>query len=98
MKVSPQARKKNPTLPTHWQVRAVTYEVAGKDKTVFTSLPVVQFSSGGDLVPRALGNRAGIPGYQKLDAAQCHHTEKQESELGLSGAVGGIAWIQSGQA
>ena len=36
MTVSPQARKKNPALPTHWQVRAVTYEVAGKEKTVFT--------------------------------------------------------------
>ncbi len=45
MKVSPQARKKNPTLPTHWQVRAVTYEVAGKEKTVFTSLPVARCST-----------------------------------------------------
>ena len=45
MKVSPQARKKNPMLPTHWQVRAVTYEVAGKEKTVFTSLPVARFST-----------------------------------------------------
>ncbi|WP_447780557.1 IS4 family transposase [Aeromonas veronii] len=45
MKVSPQARKKNPALPTHWQVRAVTYEVAGKEKTVFTSLPVARFSA-----------------------------------------------------
>ncbi|MFM4993669.1 IS4 family transposase, partial [Aeromonas veronii] len=45
MKVSPQARKKNPALPTHWQVRAVTYEVAGKEKTVFTSLPVTRFSA-----------------------------------------------------
>ncbi len=39
MKVSPQARKKNPALPEYWQVRAVTYEVEGKEKTVFTSLP-----------------------------------------------------------
>ena len=39
MTVSPQASKKNPALPTHWQVRAVTYEVAGKEKTVFTSCP-----------------------------------------------------------
>jgi Transposase DDE domain/Insertion element 4 transposase N-terminal len=39
MKVSPQARKRNPALPEHWQVRAVTYEVQGHEKTVFTSLP-----------------------------------------------------------
>ena len=66
MTVSPQARKKNPALPTHWQVRAVTYEVAGKEKTVFTSLPVARFSAAqvATPVPRALGNRAGIPGYQ----------------------------------
>lgn len=45
MKVSPQARKKNSLLPEHWQVRAVTYEVEGKEKTVFTSLPASQFSA-----------------------------------------------------
>ena len=45
MSVSPQARKKNPDLSEQWQVRAVTYEVAGKEKTVFTSLPVERFSA-----------------------------------------------------
>lgn len=45
MKVSPQARKKNPQLPEFWQVRAVTYEVEGKKKTVFTSLPASHFSA-----------------------------------------------------
>ena len=45
MKVSPQARKKNPALPEYWQVRVVTYEVEGKEKTVFTSLPASQFSA-----------------------------------------------------
>ena len=45
MKVSPQARKKNPNLPEHWQVRAVTYQVEGKEKTVFTSLPASRFSA-----------------------------------------------------
>lgn len=39
MKVSPQARKRNPNLPTHWHVREVSYEVKGKLKTVLTSLP-----------------------------------------------------------
>ncbi|MBO2646220.1 IS4 family transposase, partial [Shewanella algae] len=43
MKVSPQARKKNPNLPETWQVRAVTYQVQGKPKTVFTSLPREQY-------------------------------------------------------
>lgn len=27
MKVSPQARKRNPSLPTHWEVREVSYEI-----------------------------------------------------------------------
>lgn len=45
MKVSPQARKKNPNLPEFWQVRAVTFEVEGKEKTVFTSLPATRFSA-----------------------------------------------------
>lgn len=45
MKVSPQARKKTPDLPETWEVRAVTYQVDGKDKTVFTSLPREEFSA-----------------------------------------------------
>ena len=43
MKVSPQARKRNPSLPETWQVRAVSYEVNGTEKTVFTSLPYAQY-------------------------------------------------------
>ena len=43
MKVSPQARKKNPELPEYWEARAVTYEVAGKSKTVMTSLPAGRY-------------------------------------------------------
>jgi len=39
MKVSPQARKRNPSLPDTWQVRAVSYKIKGKTKTIFTSLP-----------------------------------------------------------
>lgn len=30
MRVSPQARKKNPALPTHWQCRQISYERNGK--------------------------------------------------------------------
>ncbi|WP_027859022.1 IS4 family transposase [Marinobacterium jannaschii] len=45
MKVSAQARKRNPELPETWNVRAVSYEVNGKLKTVFTSLPAKQFST-----------------------------------------------------
>jgi len=44
MKVSPQARKRNPFLPETWQVRAVSYEIKGKTKTVFTSLPREHYS------------------------------------------------------
>lgn len=45
MKVSPQARKRNPDLPTHWEVRRVNYEVQGKLKTVMTSLPAATYST-----------------------------------------------------
>lgn len=45
MKVSPQARKRNPSLPTHWEVREVSYEVQGKLKTVMTSLPANTYST-----------------------------------------------------
>ena len=45
MKVSPQARKRNPTLPTHWEAREVSYEIQGKVKTVMTSLPVNIYST-----------------------------------------------------
>ncbi|MNP03932.1 Transposase DDE domain protein [compost metagenome] len=45
MKVSPQARKRNPSLPTHWEVREVSYEIQGKLKTVMTSLPASTYST-----------------------------------------------------
>ncbi|WP_271408194.1 IS4 family transposase [Pseudomonas sp. Q1-7] len=45
MKVSPQARNRNPNLPTHWEVREVSYEVQGKVKTVLTSLPAERYSA-----------------------------------------------------
>ena len=45
MKVSPQARKRNPELPEYWQVRAVSYELKGQLKTVFTSLPFQPYST-----------------------------------------------------
>ncbi|XLY89585.1 IS4 family transposase [Ectopseudomonas mendocina] len=38
MKVSPQARKRNPCLPTHWDVREVSYGTKGKIKTAITQL------------------------------------------------------------
>lgn len=44
MKVSPQARKRNPSLPETWQVRAVSYTLNGKSKTVFTSLPHAHYT------------------------------------------------------
>jgi hypothetical protein len=45
MKVSPQARKRNPTLPTHWEAREVSYEIQGKLKTVMTSLPADTYNT-----------------------------------------------------
>jgi len=45
MSVSPQARKKNPSLPETWQVRRVTYPVKSGTKTVMTSLPPEQYSA-----------------------------------------------------
>ncbi len=45
MTVSAQARKRHPALPETWTVRAVSYEVNGKLKTVFTSLPAERFST-----------------------------------------------------
>ncbi|TCS42999.1 IS4 family transposase [Reinekea marinisedimentorum] len=44
MKVSAHARKLNPNLPETWEVREVTYTEKGKQKVVFTSLPVSAYS------------------------------------------------------
>ncbi|OAT14615.1 transposase [Buttiauxella noackiae ATCC 51607] len=43
LKVSPQARKKNPSLPEFWYARAVAYELNGVEKTVLTSLPADRY-------------------------------------------------------
>jgi hypothetical protein len=45
MKVSPQARKRNPALASHWEVREVSYEIQGKVKTVMTSLPAKTYNT-----------------------------------------------------
>lgn len=45
MRVSPQARKRNPDLPAHWDVREDCYEVRGTVKTVLTSLPADKYSA-----------------------------------------------------
>lgn len=45
MKVSAQARKKNPELPEYWEVREVSYKVKNSIKTIFTSLPVETYSA-----------------------------------------------------
>lgn len=45
MKVSAQARKRNPDLPAFWDVREVSYEVQSKVKTVLTSLPADVYST-----------------------------------------------------
>ncbi|WP_159990760.1 MULTISPECIES: IS4 family transposase, partial [unclassified Raoultella] len=43
MKVSPQARRQNPSLPEFWYARAVSYDIDGVEKTVLTSLPADRF-------------------------------------------------------
>lgn len=45
LRVSPQARKKNPSLPEFWYARAVTYELNGAEKTVLTSLPADRYKA-----------------------------------------------------
>lgn len=45
MKVSPQARKQNQDLPTHWEVREVSYESRGRVRSLLTSLPVEHYSA-----------------------------------------------------
>ncbi|SUI01327.1 ISCro3 transposase [Salmonella enterica subsp. indica] len=45
LKVSPQARKKNPSLPEFWYARAVTYALNGVEKTVLTSLPADRYKA-----------------------------------------------------
>tara|TARA_Y100000748_G_scaffold219571_2_gene184586 strand:+ start:11210 stop:12541 length:1332 start_codon:yes stop_codon:yes gene_type:complete len=46
MRVSPQARKRNPSLPMHWEVREVSYERHGKVRSLLTSLPSGRYSAG----------------------------------------------------
>lgn len=43
MKVSPQTRKQNPSLPEFWYARAVSYELNGVEKRVLTSLPADRY-------------------------------------------------------
>lgn len=45
MMISPQAKKRPPSLPTHWVMREGSYEVQGKLKTVMTSVPVSTYST-----------------------------------------------------
>ena len=45
MKVSPQARKRNPDLPTQWEVREVSYESRGHVRSLLTSLPAGEYSA-----------------------------------------------------
>ncbi|WP_208446553.1 IS4 family transposase, partial [Vibrio sp. B1ASS3] len=73
MKVSPQARKKNPSLPEKWQVRAVTYEVQGKQKTVFTSLPRTNYDA--KAVAKLYHERWEIElGYRDIKSSMQHNT------------------------
>ena len=90
MTVSPQARKKNRRCRHNRQVRAVTYEVAGKEKNglYLPARGAIQCSFRGDRYHERWEIELGYRDIKKRDAAQRHHAEKQESGLGLSGAVG----------
>lgn len=46
MKVSLHVRKRNPSLPTHWEVREVSYESHAQIRSLFTSLPVEDYTAG----------------------------------------------------
>ena len=73
MKVSAQARKRNPALPETWLVRAVSYEVNDKLKTVFTSLPESQFSA--DQVAGLYMERWEIElGFRDIKSSMQHNT------------------------
>ncbi|WP_420917735.1 IS4 family transposase [Pseudomonas syringae group genomosp. 7] len=45
MKVSPQARKRNPEMPLSWEVREVSYESHGKVRSLLTSLSVESYDT-----------------------------------------------------
>lgn len=49
MKISPQARKRNPNLPTHWEVSEVSYESQGQVRSLLTSLPADRYSADAEL-------------------------------------------------
>ena len=42
---SPRARKRNPNLPTYWEVREVSYESRGHVRSLLTSLPAGEYSA-----------------------------------------------------
>ena len=69
--VSPSGSQEKTGVADTLQVRAVTYEVAGKENGLYLLPWRIQRNSGSDPVPRGAGNRAGIPGYQK---ARCSTT------------------------
>lgn len=45
MKVSPRARKRNPNLPSHWEVREFSYESHGHIRSLLTSQPAERYSA-----------------------------------------------------
>lgn len=72
MKVSPQARKKNPGLPETWQVRAVSYRIKGVEKTVYTSLPYEQYPT--QVVTQLYHERWEIElGYRDIKSSMQHN-------------------------
>ena len=72
MTVSPQARKQNPDLPKTWQVRAVTYQINGVEKTVYTSLPYEKYPT--QIVAQLYHQRWEIElGYRDIKSSMHHN-------------------------
>ena len=69
MKVSPQARKQNPSLPEYWYARAVSYELNGVENGVdlVTRRPLPGKGRGRTL-SLSVGNRGGVQEHQKQPA------------------------------
>ncbi len=96
MKVSAQARKRNPELPETWDVRAVIYDVNGIEKTVYTSLPNDQYSA--EAVANLYHECWEIElGFRDIKSAMHNNAmtlRSKKNRLHLSRSMGNAAGIQ----
>lgn len=96
MTVSSHARKRNPELPETWTARAVTYEIGGVEKTVFTSLPACEFSA--EAVARLYHERWEIElGFRDIKSSMQHNAITLRSKkvaLVYQEALGVVVGVQ----